>query len=620
MKTFEAIHKAYELLNNGKENKAWQILSKWESSKHLTIKELYTCKIFEGYLLWLTGNYQKSLKIAEELYQKSKNQNDMLDSLDSLLLICSNLFISGRFIKMEKNLKICENMLKSVLQELSGLEIGWRKANILIMKGYLLYHRNEFDKALKNFNECLSNIKKYKMLSILLPLNLEFIGYVYTEKGELDLALKFHKESLDHSKGNYIEIKIINANSYHDIGEIYFQNGNLDLAILNFEKSLKVWKQLSLPVASQLAIDGLGRVYNSLIKLFVYKNSPAQAQDYLGNFLEDLEERKITKNNYHYQLGKVRVLASSSRTRDQAEAEKILKEFIAQHDALIKAGKVSIPIVLGAGIWYLLICEIYLRELRLTNNLSILNDIKPFIEKLLKESERSNTYTLQAQAYLLHGKVSLLEINMGEARQYLTQAQQIAEDHGLQSLARSISKEHDKVLEQLDEWEELKKKRASISEKMDLASLDLTMDRIQGMRELDLAEMIEEEPILLLIMGEGGISYFNHSFLEGWDDQDLFSAFMSAFNSFSSEFFSKSIDRIKIDENIILFKPVDSFIVCYVIKGQSYPALMKLTRFSDAIKWKPEIWDALNNAAKTNQMLELNKPSALGEVITEIFK
>jgi len=155
---------------------------------------------------------------------------------------------------------------------------------------------------------------------------------------------------------------------------------------------------------------------------------------------------------------------------------------------------------------------------------------------------------------------------------------------------------------------------------MDLASLDITMDRIQGMRAIDPPVVVDEEPVLLLIMGEDGIPYFNHPFIEGWDDQDLFSGFMSAFNSFSSELFSKSIDRIKIDENIILLKPVESFMVCYVIKGQSYPALLKLTRFTDAIKWKPEIWDALNKAVKTSEVLELHNPSSLGDVVTEIFK
>ncbi|KKN36000.1 hypothetical protein LCGC14_0778130, partial [marine sediment metagenome] len=533
---------------------------------------------------------------------------------------CSNYFILGRFVKMGESIMLCERMLKPVLHELNGLEIEWRKTMIWIMKAYHLYHLNEFDNALKHLNKNLTIIKKYDILSVLLPFNLELLGFVYTKKGELGLALKFHKESLGHSRGEYVEIKIINANSYHDIGEIYFQKGDLDHAIENYEKSLRIWKQLTLPMAFPMALDGLGLIYNSLIKVFLYKDSLGRAQEYLDQFLEDLEERKIDENNYHYKLGKVRILASSSRTRDQVKAEKVLKEFIAHHDALIKSGKLSIPIGIGAGIWYLLICEIYLRELRLTNNLTILNDIKPFIIRLLKESERTNSYTLQVQTYLLHGKISLLEMNMGDARRYLTQAQRIAEEQNLQLLARAISKEHDKLLEQLDEWEDLRKKKASISEKMDLASLDITMDRIQGMRAIDPPEVVEEEPVLLLIMSEGGIPYFNHSFIEGWDEQDLFSGFMSAFNSFSSELFSKSIDRIKIDENIILLKPVESFMVCYVIKGQSYPALLKLNRFSDAIKWKSEIWGALNKAVKTSEMLEIHNPSSLGDVINEIFK
>jgi hypothetical protein len=64
---------------------------------------------------------------------------------------------------------------------------------------------------------------------------------------------------------------------------------------------------------------------------------------------------------------------------------------------------------------------------------------------------------------------------------------------------------------------------------------------------------------------------------------------------------------------------VDPFLACYVIKGQSYPALQKLTRFIEAIKKNSEIWDALNKAIKTSEMLELNKPPALKTVIDEIF-
>ena len=60
-------------------------------------------------------------------------------------------------------------------------------------------------------------------------------------------------------------------------------------------------------------------------------------------------------------------------------------------------------------------------------------------------------------------------------------------------------------------------------------------------------------------------------------------------------------------------------LACYVIKSQSYSALQKLTRFTEAIKVNSEIWQALNKSVKTSEMLELDKPSALKTVIDEIF-
>ena len=61
------------------------------------------------------------------------------------------------------------------------------------------------------------------------------------------------------------------------------------------------------------------------------------------------------------------------------------------------------------------------------------------------------------------------------------------------------------------------------------------------------------------------------------------------------------------------------FLTCYVIKGQSYPAFQKLTRFSAAIRESSEIWQALNKSVKTGEMLELDKLPILKTVINEIF-
>ncbi|MHA2394102.1 MAG: hypothetical protein ACXAEX_19375 [Promethearchaeota archaeon] len=114
--------------------------------------------------------------------------------------------------------------------------------------------------------------------------------------------------------------------------------------------------------------------------------------------------------------------------------------------------------------------------------------------------------------------------------------------------------------------------------------------------------------------------YFNHSFVENWKFEDLFSSFMSAFNTLSDEMFSESIDRIKIGENTILINLIEPFLACYIIKGQSYPAQQKLTQFSENVRSTTEIWDALTRAMNTGEMLELNDdPPTLGNIVNEIF-
>jgi hypothetical protein len=186
-------------------------------------------------------------------------------------------------------------------------------------------------------------------------------------------------------------------------------------------------------------------------------------------------------------------------------------------------------------------------------------------------------------------------------------------------LAGAISREHDRLLEELKLWESIKKEQASVVERLKLASVDGVMERLQGRGSIEVPEISVEEPILLIIMDKGGISYFNHSFIGDWDFDDLFSSFMSAFNDFSGEMFSRSIDRIKSGEYTILINPIEPFLACYIIKGQSYPAQQKLTRFSATIKANSEIWNALTKARNTGEILQLDDPPSLGTTVSEIF-
>ncbi len=68
-----------------------------------------------------------------------------------------------------------------------------------------------------------------------------------------------------------------------------------------------------------------------------------------------------------------------------------------------------------------------------------------------------------------------------------------------------------------------------------------------------------------------------------------------------------------------LVNPGELFLTCYVIKGQSYPALQKLTRFTETIRENSEIWQTLNISIRTSEILEINNPPAIKTVINELF-
>jgi hypothetical protein len=308
-------------------------------------------------------------------------------------------------------------------------------------------------------------------------------------------------------------------------------------------------------------------------------------------------------------VNKALMLKMSSNSLDHKKAKEVLREFIKEEVVIWEITERAL----------LHLCDIFLLELETYNNEEVLSEINLLINRLLDFAEAQNSFRLLAETNLLQAKLALIQMNLGEARQLFTKAERIADEHGLHLLARTISTEHDKLLEQLEKWEDLRKNKAPVSERLKYVEIDKTLNHMMGKQMMNPPDLIEETPILLLIMDIAGITYFKHEFIKKWDFSNLFSSFISAFNTFSSEIFSKTIDRIKIGENTIFMKPVEKFLTCYVSKGQSYPALKKLHEFSDIIKAKSEIWQKLNKAAESSQELSLDNIPILRNSIKEIF-
>ena len=472
-------------------------------------------------------------------------------------------------------------------------------------KGMRSFYQGDFDLALDYFHKSLMLLEQVNPHSLDIPGIFMTMAYCYLSKGELQLALEYaEKALLLIPKGEYHGLMVRKADIYRCMGNIYNQKGDLNKALEYFTTSLEIYEKVKEVQQPRF----MGWIYYNIIDIFLSKNNLNQAQNFLQQFNQFNENNENWLDFIIYQLSHALILKSSSRIRDHAEAESILKKIIEENATHFVTNFALINL-----------CDWYFEEFQISHQMEILDDINPHVDHLQKNARDQNSYWLLAHVKLLQAKLALIQINMLDARKLLTEAQQIADEHGLQLLVGEISKEHDHFLEELKLWETIKKTQVSVAERLKLASLDDILKRMQGRRAIEVPELSIEEPILLLIMDKSGVTYFNHSFIGDWDFDDLFSAFMSAFNSFSSEIFSKSIDRIKIGENTILINPIEPFLACYIIKGQSYPAQQKLTRFSEFIQTTTEIWDALNKAVNTSEMLELNKPPSLGSMVNEIF-
>ncbi|MFX1279360.1 MAG: tetratricopeptide repeat protein [Promethearchaeota archaeon] len=599
------LERAMKLIGEGKIEEPLQIFDNFKNLEHITPRDKHYYRFFKGTIVFQMGKLQEGLKIAEQDYKENESKNNPLFLIDAVFLKWNILLLLGKGHEERENVIFCEKLLKSVTKE-SPSELKLREGFLFCMKGFFLYWEQKYDEAIELYKKSLLIFEKYVITSILIPFTLNLLGLSYRAKGELDLALESHKKCIELSRGSSIAINMRTGVTYSNIGEIYFQKGSLDQASEYYKKSLKVFEQYK----TALAVSRIGISFDSLIKVYLYKRSPEEAQQHLNLFYQYIKRNNISKNFSWYRLAKARMLKSSPRIRNRAEAEKILRELIGEHRGVDNEFIIAI----------IELCDFYFEELRLTNEIEIIDDIQPLIERLLKESKRTNSYTLQAQTYLLHGKISLLQINMSDARRYLTQAQSIAEEHGLQLLAREISMEHDKLLDQLDEWEDLKIKETSISERMNLASLKESIDLLQRKRELKAPELTDEEPILLLIISTGGVLLFSYSFSNELKiDDELFGGFLSAITSFSDEIFSQGLDRAKFGSYTVLMNNVGPFFFCYLLKGQTYLAKKKLSNFTENLQKNSSMMETLNKFNQRGQVIELKDFPFLEGFIQGIF-
>ncbi|MHA1911020.1 MAG: tetratricopeptide repeat protein [Candidatus Kariarchaeaceae archaeon] len=520
-------------------------------------------------------------------------------------------------------------------------EIGAKKgiAAILNNIGIIYWQKGEMDQTLDYWKKSLA-IREELGNKQDIAASLNNIGALYDKGGELDKSMEFYKKSLKIKRelGNKQDI----AASLNNIGGNYRQKGELKQALDYYEKSLVMREEVGNKYAIACSLSNIGDLYQEtgalesaldLLKqsllLFTETGNKIdissslfrlicltidldidQAKDYFVDLQLINEQEENKRIDQQSRLAEALILKKSKRRKNLTKAEEILEEIVEEdilsHDLTVRA--------------LINLSELLLDELNSTGEETILVDLEEKVEKLMEIAKKQQSYTRLTESYWLKAQIALVRLDLKEARNLLTQAQAIAEDKGLERLARKISSEHDQLLEQMDQWEELIVKDASITERVKVANLDELVGWMARKREIKIEEK-EDEPVMLLLVSESGLPIYSKHFDESRALKDiLISGFLTSINTFVKEAFHAPgmIRRIMHDEYTLSFDLVDPILFCYVYEGQSYTAMKKLEQLITNVH-DSEIWSSLEEVGKKGYKLRNGEIAQMEGIIENIF-
>ncbi len=581
----------------------------------------------------IKGDYTQALEYGLEslsLRESIKNENDVASALNNLAAI---YYRTGDFDKALKVYQRCLDIKRGIgnKQEIAGA---------LVNIGLIYQNQGNLDGALEVYQEGLSLDREIgNMLDI--AVSLSNIGMVHQMRGDLDIALDCYQEALS----NYGEMgsKVDMAECMVYIGTVHSERGDLDDALEIYQNAMNIFTELNLTQKIAQCQHNVGNLYymkgdfeislemlkQSLTKHEASGNRPSmsenllslvllcldmddigRAQEYVEHFKQIDEDESSKLVNQRRRIAEALVLRTASRTRDKARAESMLAD-IAEEEVLDHG--LTVTALVG-------LCDILLDELRSTGEKEVLWEIKINVEKLRSMAEKQNSYLVLAETYWLESQLALLEFEPNEALRLLNKAQLIADEKGLRKLAMKFSNEYDSLLDELVNWETLNNQKASMKERIEAVQLDKVFGQMTKKQEIQLPRTQNEEPVqFMLVAANAGFSLVNKVFEAGVGlNESLVSGFLTAISTFSEEIFSRPLERIKIGDYTLLMKAEMPFLFCYVFRGQSYPAMRKMTEFIDAMHQESDLWDSLESIITTGTV-DQSATATVDQFVGQIF-
>jgi tetratricopeptide (TPR) repeat protein len=536
------------------------------------------------------SHYQKNLKIREEI----GNQEDIALALRYI----------GVYYSFIRDFTEALSYYDRSLPVLERSENKRHQGNLYNSLGLTYYHLGDINKASEFYELALFYLQQVGS-KLQIAYLLSNIGSVEQLRGNLSKALEAHLQCL----------KIFDeVNSIQNIGAQLLYIGRTYMRMGEHKKALSFLNQ-ALEYRRKTRNNSF--IANGLYALISYYTFTNNLEEAKKHFLELQQINKLEVDPLIEQRTKIAealILKLDNRSKSRVRAEELLEQ-------VIDMELIDFNMYLEA---MLNLCELFVIEIKLTGNKEVLKEIRVLLEKLFVIAMQQQSFWVLAQVHWIQAHLALIDWDINKAQKSLTEAQIIAEEKGFSHLAKRISQEFDKTLDQMDLWEQLRENNASIIERIEVTQLDDLLGKLKQ-QIFNLDDLPAEQPVMLLILTQTGLPIFNKNFVPSKfsKDESLLSGFISSINTFFKEVFetSGSIERIKHHDLTVLLKPVESVLFCYVFKGQSYSAIKKLEEFVLQLQEKrKDAWSALLEQIETTVPLEKRIARILEKDISKIFE
>ncbi len=635
---------ASEMIDEGKLSEALEILNALEPIDEYTERQKAIFYSLKSEIHWFLGNYPKAYETAEKGRQMAKNIERSIEVIDLFLNMALISVGMGKFFEslnlLEESAEILQN-----LPQISEKDRKQRTGIIYLIKGADFHYLGEMMNAIEMLKVAIDLLEKWgpqTHLAIAYALcggsEFRFLGdynkslnyivksqkicenqespyyntakliclreksIILSIKGDLKLALETAKKtvSLARTYNNSIYTHV----GLNIIGLIHHELGEWDQAIKYYKEALSIAEN------SGIAISILD-ILTNILEIYINRGEITAAQQIFHEMEQYRDKEKDNKYmDLIYRFGKALLLKVSKRTRDLGGAQAIFKNIT--NEEVISIGYTQRAT--------LHLCEMLLDEFNDTKNIEAFDEFSSLLTCMQKVAEKQHAYKILAETYLLEAKLSMIHFDMKKARHSLTQAQQIAERYELNRLAINISNEHDKLLQNLEVWEQMENENVPISERLE--KIDLSDQILTQLKQKpgEIPDTTLESPIFILIMANSGIPLYTKIFSKELEiTEELFSGFLSAFNTFSDEIFSEGLDRANFGKYTILMTSLPPFRSCYVFKGQSFLAQQKFSQFNEKLYNSEQIWKKLTSANRTGQVIKDDASKGLGQLVKSTF-